>query len=90
MSLTRYQVCQVFSGVGVEASTTQLQRRHLLVLVNPVSGQGKAVQEFQEQVRPLFELAEINFTAVVTGEDQLLVCCEASYYSRGILLGSSF
>ena len=41
--------------------------RHLLVFINPVGGRGKGVSLFENEVRPLFDLAEINYNVVVTG-----------------------
>ena len=42
--------------------------RHLLVLINPVGGQGNAVSDFRQHVEPLFLLAEINCNVVITSE----------------------
>ena len=47
---------------------SEVPRRHLLVFINPVCGQGKAEQEFREHVQPLFNCAEISYDVVVTGE----------------------
>ena len=47
---------------------SEVPRRHLLVFINPVCGQGKAEQEFREHVQPLFNRAEISYDVVVTGE----------------------
>ena len=44
-------------------------RRHFLVLINPVCGQGKAQDEFREHVQPLFDRAEISYDVVLTGEN---------------------
>ena len=41
-------------------------RRRLLVLINPVSGQGKGESLFIKCAQPLFEMAEIDFTVTVT------------------------
>ena len=58
-----------------------MPQRRLLVLINPVSGQGKAVQDFQEHVQPLFELAEITFNAIVTGgEQQSYICFSYNFF----------
>ena len=50
---------------------SEVPRRHLLVLINPVCGQGKAEQEFREHVQPLFDRAEISYDVVVTGEMEI-------------------
>ena len=42
--------------------------RHLLVLINPVAGQGRGESLFIQHVQPLFEMAEIEFTVTVTSE----------------------
>ena len=42
--------------------------RHFLVFINPVGGPGRGVSEFKQHVQPLFDLAEINYNIVVTGE----------------------
>ena len=42
--------------------------RHLLVLINPAGGKGKAVNDFKQHVQPLFDLAEINYNVVITGK----------------------
>lgn len=39
------------------------------MLINPVCGKGKAEGDFREHVQPLFDLAEINCSIVVTGNE---------------------
>ena len=62
-----HEVCMLCCADVESEVPTQPPQRHLLVLINPVSGRGKSVQEFQEQVKPLFEMAEINFDILITG-----------------------
>ena len=38
------------------------------MFINPVGGQGKGVSEFKQHVQPMFDLAEINYNVIVTGE----------------------
>lgn len=40
----------------------------VLVLLNPRSGKGKALQQFQRLVQPLLAEAEVSFKLMVTGE----------------------
>ena len=61
-----------------------LRPRHLLVFINPVGGQGKSEAEFTHHVKPLFDLAEINCSIVVTGgeEGEGDYCCKATIFSE--------
>ena len=43
-------------------------RRRLLVLVNPNSGPGKAVQIFENSVKSMLEEADIIFQVLITGK----------------------
>lgn len=45
--------------------------RQLLVFINPAGGPGKAVREFEQHVQPLFELAEIQYKTIITGESMM-------------------
>ncbi|CAI8016942.1 Sphingosine kinase 2, partial [Geodia barretti] len=63
---SHYRRSQVLKIEDGEVQADGVPQRRLLVLINPISGQGKAVQDFQEHVQPLFELAEITFNAIVT------------------------
>lgn len=51
----------------MDTSEVKVNTRQLLVLVNPASGQGKSVELFQTQVQPMFDMAELKYTVVVTG-----------------------
>lgn len=61
-------LCQSLLQIVAVTEESVLVPRHLLVLINPVGGQGKAVAEFTQHVQPLFDLAEINYNIVVTGK----------------------
>ena len=41
--------------------------RKLLILINPFSGSGKSLRVFHEQVEPMLNEAEIEFSALTTG-----------------------
>ena len=56
----------VWSAVDVGRIRLQPAKK-LLVLVNPFSGPGKALQIFQERVVPMFAEAGLHFNMVVTG-----------------------
>ena len=47
------------------AEVTPLQ---LLIFINPFGGTGKAEQLFDEHVRPMFDMAEVQSTIIVTSE----------------------
>ena len=49
-------------------SSVEAPQRHFLVLINPVGGQGKAEDDFEKHVQPLFDRAEITYEVVVTGK----------------------
>ena len=75
---SKTRLCTTVDG---EVQADGVPQRRLLVLINPISGQGKAVQDFQEHVQPLFELAEITFNAIVTGGEQhSYICFSYSIY----------
>ena len=61
-------LCQSLLQLVAVTEDSVLVPRHLLVLINPVGGQGRAVAEFTQHVQPLFDLAEINYNIVVTGK----------------------
>ena len=42
--------------------------RNLLVFINPMAGTQKGESDFNQYVKPMFDLAEINYVIVVTGE----------------------
>lgn len=42
--------------------------RHMLVLVNPFSGPGKAPTIFKEKIQPMFDEAGVTFTLIETGQ----------------------
>jgi len=56
----------------VAALQPLLADRPLLVLVNPFSGRGTALQAFQRHVVPMFAEAALHYQLVVTGLSTLL------------------
>lgn len=69
----------VFLVKDIESCEVPLPRK-LLVLINPFSGPGKALQIFQNGVSHMLEEADISFKLVVTGKlewMQASVCCMA-------------
>ena len=58
----------LFTNDAASEDESTVPPRRLLVFVNPVGGQGKAVKEFEQHVQPLFDLAEIEYTTIITGE----------------------
>ena len=54
------------------AEVTPLQ---LLIFINPFGGPGKAQQLFEEQVLPMFNMAEVQSTIVVTSKHNACVVC---------------
>lgn len=62
----RSQWQQAINNVLVgQAINADIKQRHLQVVINPNSGQSKAVQTF-EQVRPLFDDANLSYTVTET------------------------
>lgn len=57
----------VFLVKDIESCEVPLPRK-LLVLINPFSGPGKALQIFQNGVSHMLEEADISFKLVVTGK----------------------
>ncbi|KAL5473325.1 hypothetical protein EMCRGX_G027795 [Ephydatia muelleri] len=55
--------CCEESDLEQTAEVTPLQ---LLIFINPFGGPGKAQQLFEEQVLPMFNMAEVQSTIVVT------------------------
>ena len=47
------------------------QSLHYLILINPVGGKGLAVEQFQKKVQPMFDIADIRYTHIVTGKHAL-------------------
>ena len=41
----------------------------LLILINPAAGKGNGVSLFRKHVQPMFEMAEIKCTVLVTGKE---------------------
>jgi len=62
------EFCFADTGSSVSGEEDVILPRHLLVFINPVGGPGKGVSEFKQHVQPLFDLAEINYNVIVTGE----------------------
>ena len=62
--------------------TAEVAPLQLLVFINPFGGPGKAEQLFEEQVLPMFTMAEVQSTIVVTSKHKwwcvvlyMRVCC---------------
>lgn len=51
-----------------ETKESERKHRNLLVLLNPFAGDQKGEQKFNRVVRPMFDLAEINYTVQITGK----------------------
>ena len=49
-------------------TASELVERRLLVLINPVGGKRRGVTDFDRIVRPMFDVAEIKYEIVITGE----------------------
>lgn len=60
------KVTLFFSLQDIESCEVPLPRK-LLVLINPFSGPGKALQIFQNGVSHMLEEADISFKMIVTG-----------------------
>ena len=58
----------LISCAAVDDDEAALVPRHFLVFINPVGGPGRGVSDFRQHVQPLFDLAEINYNIIVTGE----------------------
>ena len=48
---------------------SSLTPRRLLVFINPAAGKGKGEKLFKDHIQPMFDMAEINYTIIVTGEE---------------------
>ncbi|XP_076359124.1 sphingosine kinase 2-like [Tachypleus tridentatus] len=59
-----------------------LPKRHLLVAINPVSGQKKAYEIFKKRVVPLLEESEITWEVVLSGESHLTLLFEKLWSSE--------
>ena len=46
----------------------------LLILINPAGGKGNAESLFRKHVQPMFEMAEIKSTVIVTGVSKSILC----------------
>lgn len=53
----------------------ELRPFHFLVFINPVGGPGRAITEFKQHVQPMFDLAEINYNIIVTGQFAMWMKC---------------
>ncbi|KAJ8302899.1 hypothetical protein KUTeg_019295 [Tegillarca granosa] len=63
--------CQEFA-TNVQQSLDKITKRpkKLLVFINPVSGSHTAVRMYEEEVSPLFKLARINTTVIVSAREK--------------------
>lgn len=76
----------------IESCEVPLPRK-LLVLINPFSGPGKALQIFQNGVSHMLEEADISFKLVITGKlewMQASVCCLTFCFEPLVFLLLSF
>ena len=62
-----YPLTHSFSSHIAKDENTFIPRR-ILVLINPAAGKGKGESLFRKHVQPMFEMAEMKLTVVVTGE----------------------
>ena len=49
-----------------------LKPRNILLFINPMAGTQKGHSTFKQHVKPLFDLAEINYVVKVTGNQAYL------------------
>ena len=68
--VTQTQSTHTHTHTHTASGSEELVERRLLVLINPVGGKGKAVTEFDRNVRPMFDVAEIKYEVIITGK-----CC---------------
>ena len=54
------------------------------MLINPTAGRGRGESVFIKQVQPMFKLAEIEFTVIVTGMRQVGYLYTDSFVIIGI------
>ena len=58
-------LCVSLALCAAEGGAVSLSR-HFLVLINPISGKGRAEATFTDHVQPLFDIAEITCDVIVT------------------------
>ena len=65
---------------SVDEDNSVLVPRHLLVFLNPASGQGKTVSDFKRHIQPLVDLMESNYHLIVTGTLYMYVPFYSYFY----------